>query len=55
MPLDPRGIEANMASDRPGLIIREMLRDLLAKHGEVEVTVHRRNGDGASAGILGAG
>jgi phenylpropionate dioxygenase-like ring-hydroxylating dioxygenase large terminal subunit len=44
VPLDPRGIEANMASDEPGLVIREMLRDLLAKHGEVEATGHRRIG-----------
>jgi len=48
VPLDSRGIEANMASDKPGLIIREMLRDLLAAHGEVEVTGHRRNDDGAA-------
>lgn len=45
--LDPRGIEASMASDRPGLMIREMLRDLLAAHGEPEATDHRRTDDGA--------
>lgn len=39
--LDPRGVEFSMASDKPGLIIREMLRDLLARHGEAEVTDHR--------------
>jgi phenylpropionate dioxygenase-like ring-hydroxylating dioxygenase large terminal subunit len=44
VPLDPRGIEANMASDGPGLLIREMLRDLLDQHGEVEATGHRRDG-----------
>jgi hypothetical protein len=43
--LDPRGIEASMASDKPGLLIREMLRDLLAKHGEAEITGHRRAAD----------
>jgi len=42
VPLEPRGIEASMASDKPGLIIREMLGELLAKHGEVEATGHRR-------------
>jgi phenylpropionate dioxygenase-like ring-hydroxylating dioxygenase large terminal subunit len=36
--LDPRGLEASMASDKPGLIIRQMLRDLLTQHGEAEVT-----------------
>jgi hypothetical protein len=53
VPLDPRGIEANMASDQPGLIIREMLRDLLAKYGEAEVTGHRRDGDSVSSVIIG--
>ena len=48
VPLDPRGIEASMASDEPGLIIREMLRDLLARHGEAEVTCHRQSGGNAS-------
>jgi phenylpropionate dioxygenase-like ring-hydroxylating dioxygenase large terminal subunit len=43
VPLDSRGIEANMASDKPGLIIREMLRELLAAHGEAEATGHRRS------------
>ena len=43
VPLDPRGIEASMASDKPGLIIREMLADLLAQHGEEEVTRHRKS------------
>lgn len=43
VPLDPRGIEDSMASDKPGLLIREMLRDLLARHGEVEATAHRRD------------
>jgi phenylpropionate dioxygenase-like ring-hydroxylating dioxygenase large terminal subunit len=43
VPLDPRGIEANMASDKPGLVIREMLRDLLAEHGETEVTGHGKD------------
>lgn len=40
--LNPRGIEFSMASDKPGLLIREMLRDLLAAHDEAEATDHRR-------------
>lgn len=36
--LDPRGVEFSMASDKPGLLIREILRDLLAAHGEPEAT-----------------
>ncbi len=40
--LEPRGLEFSMVSDKPGLIMREMLRDLLAKHGEEEVTAHAR-------------
>jgi hypothetical protein len=51
VPLDPRGIETSMASDKPGLIIREMLRDLLARHGEAEVTRHRQNGGDASPSL----
>ncbi len=47
VPLDYRGIEASMASDRPGLLIREMLRDLLAAHDEPEATNHRAKGDDA--------
>jgi hypothetical protein len=42
--LDPRGVEFSMASDKPGLILREMLRDLLARHGEAEATDHRPQG-----------
>lgn len=40
--LDPRGVECSMASDKPGLLIREMLRDLLAEHGEAEATASLR-------------
>jgi phenylpropionate dioxygenase-like ring-hydroxylating dioxygenase large terminal subunit len=42
VPLSPRGIEASMASDKPGLLIRDMLRELLEAHGEAEVTGHYR-------------
>jgi hypothetical protein len=31
-----------MPSDMPGLRMRRMLRELLARHGETEVTRHRR-------------
>jgi hypothetical protein len=37
VPLDGRG-ELNMASDKPGLIMRRKLGALLAAHGETEVT-----------------
>jgi phenylpropionate dioxygenase-like ring-hydroxylating dioxygenase large terminal subunit len=38
-PLSPRsGLEAHMASDRPGVIMRHRLARLLAEHGEDEVT-----------------
>jgi len=43
VPLDSRGFEASMTSDKPGLIIRKMLRELLARQGEAEVTRHRRD------------
>ncbi|WP_198970457.1 aromatic ring-hydroxylating oxygenase subunit alpha [Xylophilus sp. ASV27] len=36
-----RGIEYSMASDRPGMLIRKKLMELLARHGEQEV--HRGN------------
>jgi hypothetical protein len=32
-----RRVEMHMPSDRPGLIVRRMLTDLLATHGEAEV------------------
>jgi len=32
-----RGVEAHMPSDRPGLLMRRALMDLLARHGETEV------------------
>jgi phenylpropionate dioxygenase-like ring-hydroxylating dioxygenase large terminal subunit len=48
VPLEPRGIESSMGSDRPGLIIREMLLDLLTKYGEVEATGHGRKDGNAS-------
>ena len=31
----------SMASDRPGLLMRDMLAELFAAHGEVDVTRHR--------------
>lgn len=55
VPLDPRGIEASMASDKPGLIIREMLRDLLAAHGEAEATGHHRTDADGPPAIRSAG
>jgi phenylpropionate dioxygenase-like ring-hydroxylating dioxygenase large terminal subunit len=36
VPLDQSGFEANMPSDRPGLLMRRMLRELLERHGEIE-------------------
>jgi phenylpropionate dioxygenase-like ring-hydroxylating dioxygenase large terminal subunit len=42
VPLDER-FEQHMPSDMPGLRMRRMLRDLLARHGEQEVTNHRRS------------
>jgi 5S rRNA maturation endonuclease (ribonuclease M5) len=32
-----RGIEYSMDSDRPGMLIRKKLMELLARHGEAEV------------------
>jgi hypothetical protein len=32
-----RGIEYSMDSDRPGILIRKKLMELLARHGEAEV------------------
>lgn len=36
VPLDQTGVEFNMPSDRPGLVMRRMLLELLARHGESE-------------------
>jgi phenylpropionate dioxygenase-like ring-hydroxylating dioxygenase large terminal subunit len=36
------GIEKHMPSDQPGLVMRRMLLDLFAKHGETEQTRHYR-------------
>lgn len=36
VPLDQTGMELNMASDRPGIQMRQMMRDLLERHGETE-------------------
>lgn len=36
------GIERHMPSDQPGLLMRRMLLDLFAKHGETEQTRHYR-------------
>jgi phenylpropionate dioxygenase-like ring-hydroxylating dioxygenase large terminal subunit len=41
VPLDER-FEQHMPSDKPGLLMRRKLRDLLARHGEREVTAHMR-------------
>lgn len=38
-----RGVEYSMDSDRPGMIIRKKLMELLARHGEREI--HRGNSD----------
>jgi 5S rRNA maturation endonuclease (ribonuclease M5) len=32
-----RGVEFSMDSDRPGILIRKQLMELLARHGEDEV------------------
>jgi 5S rRNA maturation endonuclease (ribonuclease M5) len=32
-----RGVEFSMDSDRPGMLIRKKLMELLARHGEAEV------------------
>jgi len=32
-----RGVEYSMDSDRPGMLIRKKLMELLARHGEAEV------------------
>ena len=43
VPLDMNsGIERHMPSDQPGLVMRRMLIDLLAAHGETEQTAHYR-------------
>jgi phenylpropionate dioxygenase-like ring-hydroxylating dioxygenase large terminal subunit len=36
VPLDQAGVESNMPSDQPGVLMRRMLLDLLEKHGETE-------------------
>lgn len=42
-----RGIEHSMESDRPGMLIRKKLMELLASHGEQEI--HRGNANTAEA------
>lgn len=37
VPLDQTGMELNMASDRPGLLMRQMLLSLLQQQGEQEI------------------
>lgn len=37
VPLDQAGSESNMRSDQPGILMRRMLLDLMARHGETEV------------------
>jgi hypothetical protein len=34
------GVERHMPSDRPGLLMRRMLVELLARHGDTEQTRH---------------
>jgi phenylpropionate dioxygenase-like ring-hydroxylating dioxygenase large terminal subunit len=36
VPLDQSGSECNMRSDQPGILMRRMLLDLMAQHGESE-------------------
>jgi phenylpropionate dioxygenase-like ring-hydroxylating dioxygenase large terminal subunit len=45
-----RGVEYSMDSDRPGMLIRKKLMELLARHGESEV--HRGNVQAAASSIL---
>ena len=41
VPLDMNsGVEKHMPSDQPGLLMRRMLLDLFARHGETEQTRH---------------
>jgi phenylpropionate dioxygenase-like ring-hydroxylating dioxygenase large terminal subunit len=52
VPLDQNsGLEFHMPSDRPGLLMRRMLRDLLAAHGEAEI---RRDGPAPSGRVAAA-
>jgi phenylpropionate dioxygenase-like ring-hydroxylating dioxygenase large terminal subunit len=44
-----RGVEYSMESDRPGMLIRKKLMELLARHGEHEI--HRGNADAPPAVI----
>jgi phenylpropionate dioxygenase-like ring-hydroxylating dioxygenase large terminal subunit len=46
VPLDQIGSEFNMPSDRPGVLMRRMTLDLLARHGEAET---RRGGAAKAA------
>ena len=41
VPLDQIGSELNMASDRPGILMRKMLLELLARHGEAETRLRQ--------------
>jgi phenylpropionate dioxygenase-like ring-hydroxylating dioxygenase large terminal subunit len=50
IPLQGRGIEMSMASDRPGLLMRDMLAELFEAHGEVDVTRHRLPAVNSAAG-----
>jgi hypothetical protein len=43
VPMDMNaGVEKHMPSDQPGLLMRRMLLDLFARHGETEQTRHPR-------------
>ena len=44
-----RKVEFHMPSDKPGLVIRKQLLDLLKAHGEVEV--HRGNVDAVQGAV----
>jgi hypothetical protein len=42
VPLDQPGFEYNMVSDRPGILMRQMMRALLERHGEAETIGENR-------------
>lgn len=51
-----RGVEFSMDSDRPGILIRKQLMELLAAHGEAEVHgLHRTTAWAQAAGGTGQG
>jgi len=42
VPLDQEDVESNMPSDRPGILMRRMLLELLERHGETEQRLNPR-------------